>query len=591
MTLQRRDLIKFATGGACGAMLTPIPWKILDDTATWSQNWSWIPKLPHGEVKVKFSTCTICPAGCGVRARCIGGRAVGIEGAAAHPVSRGVLCPVGFGGHTLAYHPRRIVAKPSQPVYSRIAGRIAKGDRAAILDLGPERAVSALYREAAEAFGNAVYLRLPDRQEATLNAVSEILGRSPGSLGLDLEHIRTLVSFGAPVLERWATPGRVMERWRTGGLRIVQIEPRQSRTALAAETWIPAFDTSLPDGLHIEGPAVFIGDGDDPARERIIAALNSTQGDSGIVARSPLPWKQNPAQQLGSLPDRSIDVLFIDSSRAYETVPWPMIQRKLSEGATVVALAYREDAFTAHTAVTMPVPAPFECMEDAGTPPCAAINSFSLAPPLIETAQRTALDHLNAILTAAGKPPIRTTIEDELKHRAAAILASKKGTVVSCSDGSVTNVAGMGSVDDLWKKLLAGACWIGEPSREKLPVKPVASPPVQQALISDPQWPFKLIAYSTPDEGVPLSTKLYRESGLYTPSTLARVSPETAERIGVASGTTIVIDTLYGSSRRQLLVDPAVMPGVVETTDDIVGICTDGSGSAWRIVPANVRRA
>ncbi len=591
MTIERRDLIKLATGGACGAVLSPMPWKLLDDTANWSQNWSWTPKVPRGEVQVKYSTCTMCPAACGVKARCVAGHAVAIEGAPAHPFSHGVLCPLGLQGHTLAYAERPL---PRGSAIADIAARVSKGGRIGLLDLGPERAASALYRQAVEAFGNAVYLRVPDRQEATLNEVAKLLDREPGSLGIDLEKTRTIVSFGAPLLEGWATPGRVAERWRSGQLRIIQIEPRQSRTALAAETWIPSFDYPLISGLNIEGPAVIVGSGDNLVQEQAIAAMNlqlGTIGEGGIVPRLPVPWKQPPATDLSSIPDHSLDVLFIDASRAFDALPWPFIQRKLGEGAMVVSFAYRHNAFTAKATHTVPVAAPYECNEDAGTPPCAAVPSFAIGSGLIETTRQTAVDHLVAILKSGGKKPLETNVEGELKERAAAIHASKQGTLVSYSDGSTTPVSELASAGDLWKKLLAGACWMGEPSKEKLRPGPVASPPPEVQFITDAHRPFTLLVHRAPDEAAPLATKLYQESGLYTPSSLARINPSTAARIGLTNGGPILIETMFGSSRRQLLTDPAVMPGVVEATGDIADICTDGSNPSWRAAAVNVRRA
>jgi menaquinone reductase, molybdopterin-binding-like subunit len=72
MNMDRRDFFKFAGGSALGLALTPVPWTLLNDTAKWSQNGSWIPRPPAGEIHTKFTTCTLCPAGCGVRARCVG---------------------------------------------------------------------------------------------------------------------------------------------------------------------------------------------------------------------------------------------------------------------------------------------------------------------------------------------------------------------------------------------------------------------------------------------------------------------------------------------------------------------------------------
>src|SRR5512140_1119409 len=99
MNFNRRDVLKFVGGSAVGTVFTPIPWKLLDDVAIWSQNWSWVPKPLRGEIKTKFTNCTLCPAGCGVKARCVGTQPVSLAGVPNHPQSRGTLCPEGLGGH------------------------------------------------------------------------------------------------------------------------------------------------------------------------------------------------------------------------------------------------------------------------------------------------------------------------------------------------------------------------------------------------------------------------------------------------------------------------------------------------------------
>src|SRR5438270_8342087 len=108
MNLDRRDFFKFVGGSAVGLAFTPVPWTLLNDTAKWSQNWSWIPRPLRGEIRTKFTTCTLCPAGCGVKARCVGDQPVSLAGVAAHPASRGALCPIGLAGHQQPYHPLRL---------------------------------------------------------------------------------------------------------------------------------------------------------------------------------------------------------------------------------------------------------------------------------------------------------------------------------------------------------------------------------------------------------------------------------------------------------------------------------------------------
>lgn len=39
----RRDVIMLGAGVTVGLPFTPVPWKMLDDSAIWTQNWPWIP--------------------------------------------------------------------------------------------------------------------------------------------------------------------------------------------------------------------------------------------------------------------------------------------------------------------------------------------------------------------------------------------------------------------------------------------------------------------------------------------------------------------------------------------------------------------
>ncbi len=263
----RRNLLKFVGGSAAGVLLTPIPWKTLDDVAIWSQNWSWIPKPLKGEIRTRFTACTLCPAGCGVRARCVGSQPVSLSGVTAHPVSRGALCPVGLGGHHLPYHPARLLQPVRmsarngdvQPVPvsldSAIAAiahvasetrRMASTDVVAVLDQRPGRTMSLLYRKFLGGLKGGVYLAPMSAAGAGFDTLQRMLAEPWGEPGFDLENTATLLSFGAPVLDGWGTPGRIarLATARAGGndgpkLKIIQVEARQSRTAAAADLWVP----------------------------------------------------------------------------------------------------------------------------------------------------------------------------------------------------------------------------------------------------------------------------------------------------------------------------------------------------------------
>ena len=74
MDFNRRNFIKFFVGGLGGTLLSPLPWKLMDDISIWTQNWSWIPVPAKGEFSTVNSVCTLCPGACGIEVRKVGGR-------------------------------------------------------------------------------------------------------------------------------------------------------------------------------------------------------------------------------------------------------------------------------------------------------------------------------------------------------------------------------------------------------------------------------------------------------------------------------------------------------------------------------------
>ena len=83
--------------------ITPLPWKLADDIAIWSQNWPWLSVPPVGEFFHEKTLCTLCPGGCGIEVRKVDERAVKIEGRTDYPVNPGGICPLGVGGLQLLY--------------------------------------------------------------------------------------------------------------------------------------------------------------------------------------------------------------------------------------------------------------------------------------------------------------------------------------------------------------------------------------------------------------------------------------------------------------------------------------------------------
>ncbi|MDY6850510.1 MAG: molybdopterin oxidoreductase, partial [Thermodesulfobacteriota bacterium] len=100
MKLDRRGFIKLAVGAAAGIGLTPLPWKLTDDIAIWTQNWCWVPRLiRYPDLTYARTVCTLCEGGCGIKVRVANEKqTVKVEGSETAPVNQGKVCPIGAAG-------------------------------------------------------------------------------------------------------------------------------------------------------------------------------------------------------------------------------------------------------------------------------------------------------------------------------------------------------------------------------------------------------------------------------------------------------------------------------------------------------------
>ncbi len=303
--MTRRDLLALAGGSAFGALFSPVPWKLLDDSAIWTQNWSLIPPLPHGSQTLRTSACTLCGSGCGVSARILNGYPVALSGIPRHPLGNGVLCPLGLAGHHMAFHPLRLTGcfqfdqKSEDSVlvpirYEDVIRRLGEivsrlrtstdGGAIAILDQRPGRALSWFYKEFLSRFPYAFSLVPPARENCTLTTLAAQTRNPRASFGLDIEHAETILSFGAAVADGWGSPGR-MHSWlnarKTTGRQLIQVEAVRSRTAGLADVWLPARPGT--EGLLALGLAnVLLHEGLVP--ERVSRAIDDLDNYRSLVA-------------------------------------------------------------------------------------------------------------------------------------------------------------------------------------------------------------------------------------------------------------------------------------------------------------------
>lgn len=258
MKIDRRSFLSFLVGGAAGTALSPLPWKLTDDISIWTQMWPWVPIPEKGEVSTVASACTLCPGGCGISVRKVDDRVVKIEGLEGHPINNGGLCTLGLAGAQLLYGPQR-VKTPMKNVGGRlveISWEEALGDISARLKelreneqphrvgciAGTDRGtVPELLNRFLTVYGSPQFFRVPSIQD-TFELTLYLMQGVRASAGFDFENADYVLSFGSGLLDGWGAPVNIFQahsRWCERGGKLIQIEPRQSRTAAKADRWIP----------------------------------------------------------------------------------------------------------------------------------------------------------------------------------------------------------------------------------------------------------------------------------------------------------------------------------------------------------------
>ncbi|WP_321474793.1 hypothetical protein [uncultured Paludibaculum sp.] len=528
----RRDLITLGAGAVVALPFTPLPWKLLDDSAIWTQNWPWIPTPARGEPSTKFTACTLCPASCGLKVRCIGGKPVGIAPVAGHPVSRGGLCALAFGAHQLPWHPLRL----KQPILrgqivtmekaqAAVSAELQRaGGNVAFLDARPGRTASTLYRRFLADNHSDRYLTVARSGEGAGRLLRQWSG-SADPLGIDLENAKTVLSFGVPVLDGWATPGRVLAAWKRHSFRLIQVDSVATTTAGLADRWLliqpgseaalaqalagtlPADEASRATGLSTDliqdtarelaasAPTLVLGD--DPAVAALNVHLRNVGGPGGYLARR---GSEAPAPtQLESIPDGSLELLFVEDDAA----PLALIKRKLSPtGYLVVFSAYRA-GLAEHAPCVIPVPANLEAADDAVEPFDAVTASYSVAPAILPAPQGVTPAYAFLGRLAGWAEDAYTSAQAK---RVEAILAAKRGSMFDPAAGSMTAVSEFKDAAKLQEALQLGGCWQDDALAPKALTCTVPAATAKPASVQSSNWTAAVLP--------PLATKIYQESTL-----------------------------------------------------------------------------
>lgn len=268
MSFGRRAFLQFVGGAVGGTLLSPLPWKLADDSAIWSQNWSWRPTPERGEITEVASVCQLCPSGCGILVRLVDGRnAVRVRGNPEHPVSKGGICPLGAAGLQFFYAPYRIPqplkqtgtrgdVNGFQPVpwadaIKQLGTKLftlrkdGKAHTVAAITGQNRSSMAELWGQFLSAYGSPNFFTMPDESDSQKAAAQLSFGRA-APFAFAFERANYVLSFGLDLLDGWGPFLRmqdVFSRWRTesaGAIQteLVQIEGRASVSASKANEWI-----------------------------------------------------------------------------------------------------------------------------------------------------------------------------------------------------------------------------------------------------------------------------------------------------------------------------------------------------------------
>jgi menaquinone reductase, molybdopterin-binding-like subunit len=269
MKVGRRAFVQFIAGAVGGSLLTPIPWKLADDSAIWSQNWSWRPSPARGEITKLNTTCGLCSGGCGITAHLVDKkRAIALQGNPDHPINAGGICPLGASGLQFLYAPYRVTqplkqtGKRGDPngfrpiawdealteLQSQLSRLRTEDKPHHLAGITGQRhsSMKDLWQQFFTAFGSPNLFLMPSAEDSLKQAAVAALGQSATFTFL-LEEASYVLNFGAELLEGWGAPGRMQAlfgAWHqrnaaTPAPKLVQVEARCSVSAAKADQWIP----------------------------------------------------------------------------------------------------------------------------------------------------------------------------------------------------------------------------------------------------------------------------------------------------------------------------------------------------------------
>jgi anaerobic selenocysteine-containing dehydrogenase len=234
----------------------------LDDVSIWTQNWSWIPRVPKGQIDFVDTTGKLCPAGEGLRVMRVAGAPVTAAGNPEHPLSQGGVSALARSEVYMLYSPARIKSpmKKSgsrfEPItweaaYAELADKLGAAKGAVACVSGDATGTA---NEVLSAFvgklGGSGYFLAPSEAGVAAKGIKLMGGQ--GQAGYDFENAQTVLVLGADIFETWGTSTR--NRKAFGAARpvgqppkntYIYVGPTRTNTAAVCDQWIPAGSANL----------------------------------------------------------------------------------------------------------------------------------------------------------------------------------------------------------------------------------------------------------------------------------------------------------------------------------------------------------
>lgn len=252
--MNRRDFLKLAVGSASGIALASSPFALVFSKNRKEQEGAWKEIVENW----KFTTCNLCPAGCGAVCRVIDGKAVRVAGNPAHPVNKGALCPKGLSSLQLLYHPSRLHVPMKKEgnafrqitwtdALAQVTESLASIEKIphSLLFLRPEgfSLTDRLAEHFMSSFGSPNLLTF--NPSPYLQAALRLTQGWDGIPAYDFKSANYILSFGTSLFEGFRSPVYAMQSYgylrqeRAGEkAKIVQVEPRFSTAAGRADEFV-----------------------------------------------------------------------------------------------------------------------------------------------------------------------------------------------------------------------------------------------------------------------------------------------------------------------------------------------------------------